>query len=480
MDARTERWLGRIALGLAAGFALWFAVTEFEGLRRLVEWLAASLALLPASIQTVAGYFAGVPFAQLMPSLVIGALVGAVVGLRGGMAAWVSLALPGADRSPGGGRPDARAAALWIVAGAGLGVVGAQMFGYLTRHCTYVSEQTGEQIAGVVLTGLLAAVLPLSALTIARQRMNRADTAQAGHFSGRFAPFALLAPTLISLFIFLYYPAVQTLTLSLSARRFPLPQERFVCLGNYLTLAGDEIYRSSFLTTLLITALVVVLSLAFSLAIAVLASQKIKGASVYRTLLIWPFALSPVVAGAVFLAMFREGGSGLINWLVGPLGIEPAWLRDAGLARWVIVAASVWNVLGFNILFYIAGLQNVPKDLLEAASIDGATRVQRFFRITFPLLAPFTFFLLVTNVTYAFYGIYGAVDTLTQGGPPMGPAGQFGGATNVLIYKLYEDAFNPGSPAGLAAAQAVVLFVMVAGFTLLQFRYVERRITYGG
>jgi sn-glycerol 3-phosphate transport system permease protein len=125
-------------------------------------------------------------------------------------------------------------------------------------------------------------------------------------------------------------------------------------------------------------------------------------------------------------------------------------------------------------------LQNVPKDLLEAASIDGATRIQRFVRITFPLLAPFTFFLMVTNVTYAFYGIYGAVDTLTQGGPPMGPAGQFGGATNVLIYKLYEDAFNPGSPAGLAAAQAVVLFVMVAGFTLLQFRYVERRITYGG
>jgi sn-glycerol 3-phosphate transport system permease protein len=123
-------------------------------------------------------------------------------------------------------------------------------------------------------------------------------------------------------------------------------------------------------------------------------------------------------------------------------------------------------------------LQNVPQDLLEAAQIDGANRVQRFFRITFPLLAPFSFFLLVTNVTYSFYGIYGAIDTLTAGGPPLGAAGSLGGATNVLIYKLYEDAFNPGSPAGLAAAQAVILFIIVAGITLLQFRTLESRITY--
>jgi len=225
--------------------------------------------------------------------------------------------------------------------------------------------------------------------------------------------------------------------------------------------------------------LIVLLSLGLALGIAVLASQKIRYANVYRTLLIWPFALSPVVAGAIFLTMFREGPTGLINAFTNALlGTEYNWLRDPRLAQFSVVAASVWNILGFNILFYVAGLQNVPKDVLEAAMIDGADRQQRFWRVTFPLLAPFTFFLLITNVTYAFYGIYGAVDALTSGGPPLGAAGSGGGATSVLIYKLYEDAFNPGSPVGLAAAQAVILFLMVASLTLLQFRAIDTRIAY--
>ena len=229
-----------------------------------------------------------------------------------------------------------------------------------------------------------------------------------------------------------------------------------------------------------ITVAVVLISLALSLGIAVLASQKIRYAVVYRVILISPFALSPIVTGVLFLALFREGGTGILSFLALQIfGSAPSWLRDPTLARWVIIGASVWNILGFNILFYIAGLQNVPKDLLEAAQIDGATAIQRFARITFPLLSPYTFFLLITNVTYAFYGVYGAIDTLTQGGPPIGAAGQFGGATNVLIYKLYEDGFSPGSPLGLAAAQAVVLFVVVAGLTFLQFQFVERRVTYG-
>jgi sn-glycerol 3-phosphate transport system permease protein len=309
----------------------------------------------------------------------------------------------------------------------------------------------------------------------------RRTQSNAGYFRGVGLPYLFLAPTLLSLLLFLYYPSIQTLTLSLTSRRFPLPQERFVCLQNYVTLAEDLIYRSSFLTTVLLTVGIVTLAIAFSLGVATLASQKVRGANVYRTLLIWPFALSPVVAGTIFLALFREGGSGLINYVLeGAFGISPSWLRDPALAPWVIVFASVWNIMGFNILFYIAGLQNIPTDLLEAAAIDGANRIQRFVRITFPLLAPFTFFLLVTNITYSFYGIYGAVDTLTQGGPPLGPGGTLGGATNVLIYKLYQDAFSPGAPVGLAAAQAVVLFLMVAALTLLQFRYVENRVTYSG
>lgn len=463
-QANVERWAGRIVILAVVAFAVWFAGSEWAGLRAFFSWLANGLGMLPASLQTLVAYYAALPIAQVVPSLVIGALVGAAL-------IW---------RLQRRAKPTTVARGLaWVALGAGLGVVSAQLFAYTTRHCTYAADADGGQaVAGYALTALLALALPALAWTMTRAR--GADT-QAGYFKGGWIALLLLAPTLISLLIFLYYPSIQTVTLSLSARRFPLPQERFVCLSNYATLAGDAIYQNSFITTLVITVLIVALSLGLSLSIAVLASQKIKGAPIYRTLLIWPFALSPVVAGVVFLAMFREGGAGLINFVSGSLfGVEPSWLRDPVLARWVIVLASIWNILGFNILFYIAGLQNVPKDLLEAAAIDGANRGQRFLRITFPLLAPFTFFLLVTNVTYAFYGVYGAVDTLTQGGPPLGPAGQFGGATDVLIYKLYEDAFNPGSPAGLAAAQALVLFVMVAGLTILQFRYVERRITYSG
>ena len=285
---------------------------------------------------------------------------------------------------------------------------------------------------------------------------------------------------LVNLLLFLYYPSLQTVSLSLFSRRFPLPQERFVCMGNYTSLFNDVVYQNSFLTTILITIAVVLISMSLSLGIAVLASQKVRGISIYRTLLIWPFALSPVVAGAIFLTMFREGQTGLINAAINALfGVTLNWLRDPNLARLAVILSAVWNIMGFNILFYVAGLQNIAEDLLEAAQIDGANRVQRFVQITFPLLAPFTFFLLVTNVTYSFYGIYGVVDTITSGGPPLGAAGILGGATDVLIYKLYEDAFNPGSPVGMAAAQAVILFLMVAAITILQFRTLESRITYG-
>lgn len=463
-QAKVERWLGLLVIIAVGAFVVWFAASEWSGLSAFFTWLATSLGILPASLQSLTAHYGALPVTQVAPSLVTGALVGAALIWRLQRRAQPTTVARGLS---------------WIALGAGLGVISAQLFAYTTRHCTYAPDaDSGQAVAGYALTALATLALPALAWTLARVR--GADT-QSGYFKGGWIALLLLAPTLISLLIFLYYPSIQTVTLSLSARRFPLPQERFVCLSNYVALAGDAIYQNSVITTLVITVLIVVLSLALSLSIAVLASQKIKGASVYRTLLIWPFALSPVVAGVVFLAMFREGGGGLINFITGSLfGIEPSWLRDPVLARWVVVLASIWNILGFNILFYIAGLQNVPKDLLEAAAIDGANREQRFLRITFPLLAPFTFFLLVTNVTYAFYGVYGAVDTLTQGGPPLGPAGQFGGATDVLIYKLYEDAFNPGSPAGLAAAQALVLFVMVAGLTLLQFRYVERRITYSG
>jgi sn-glycerol 3-phosphate transport system permease protein len=464
-NAGFERLWTRLVLIFVIGFSLFFIIAERDGLARLVQWTWNGIAAAPQAFQNMVNYYTALSTPQLLGSLGVGVIFGIVTSLL--VFRQASSAKQFTPRLMG----------LSLLVGGIGGALGSQLLNLPLQHCTYAPDMDRlQQIMGVVVTAVSTLFILLPLWTIINRRGVIEDRSTAGYFR---SPILFLAPTLLSLLLFLYYPGLQTVTLSLNMRRFPLPQEKFVCLNNYVSLAQDQIYQNSFITTFLIMIAVVLISMALALGIATLASQKIQGARLYRTLLIWPFALSPVVAGTIFLAMFREGSSGLINYLLErSFGVTLSWLRDPALAPWVIVFASVWNIMGFNILFYIAGLQNIPLDLLEAAQIDGANKPQRFFRITFPLLAPFTFFLLVTNVTYSFYGIYGAVDTLTQGGPPLGAGGAQGGATNVLIYKLYEDAFNPGSPIGMAAAQALILFLMVAGITLLQFRFVERRITY--
>ncbi len=455
---RFERWWTRTVFAGAAALTLYLLVTEWDGVVRFGIWLWVGLSAAPQSLANLAAYYATLPIQLLWPSLLVGALTGLAI-------IWPTV------RSLQHPRP-------WLpmLVSAGLGALGAQVLTATLQHCTYAADAPPiEAVAGLFISAASALIFVLPH----RAYLMRTPTSQSGYFRTPALAYALLAPTLLSLLVFLYYPSIQTVLLSLNARRFPIRTERFVCLGNYTALAEDVAYQSSFVTTLAITLAVVAFSLALALGIAVLASQKVRGASIYRTLLIWPFALSPVVTGVIFLALFRDGQAGLINYLTAStLGFELSWLRSPDLARWVIVLASVWNVLGFNILFYIAGLQSIPPELLEAAAIDGANRPQRFFHVTFPLLAPYTFFLLVTNVTYGFYGIYGAVDALTSGGPPVGPAGIYGGATSVLIYKLYQDAFTPGAPIGSAAAQAIVLFIGVAALTVLQFRVIEARVTY--
>lgn len=445
-----------LVLTVTVVFLGWFFLSQWDGILSLFSWLGSGIADAPNALSRVITHYTSITPSQWLPSVGIGALFGVVTTAR-----LIS-------------KPSIRGIAL----GGLVGGLGSQFLVLPTQHCTYTPETPPIQVIMGVFLAIFGSVIALIPLwTWLRGGVSHAGTS--GFFRSRTLPYLFLLPMVLNLLLFLYYPSIQTVTLSLFSRRFPLPQERFVCLNNYTALAEDVIYRNSFIITFVIMFAVVVFSLGIALGIALLASQKVRYANVYRTLLIWPFALSPVVAGAIFLAMFREGNTGLINALLNALtGTTVSWLRDANLARVAIVAAAVWNILGFNVLFYIAGLQNVPKDLLEAASIDGANRVQRFWRITLPMLAPFTFFLLVTNVTYAFYGIYGAVDTLTSGGPPLGAAGSLGGATSVLIYKLYEDAFNPGSPIGLAGAQAVILFLLVASLTVLQFRTLESRITY--
>ncbi len=524
-----------LILLISAAILVYFFGVELDGLAKLWDFLWNALISLPDFIEKLIDYFEKISYGRLWRSLLVGAIFGAgataIVTLSAGglllfprfsnRAVWGSLLAGGAAyffmgigfwnaivivlvglvlielvigkelrRFLGAdtlrrlnNRPAFNTLVMSLVVGGVIGAAGSQILMYPIQHCTYGSQATRfEYRAGLAVTAASTLFLLIPTWTWLNRRYNIAEyRSTAGYFRNRGLPYLLLLPTLLLLVIFLYYPASQMITLSLRARIFPLPQERFVCLQNYTLLKDNVIYQNSFTTTLFITVAIVLLSIVLSLVVAVLASQKVKGADFYRTLLVWPYAISPVVTGVIFLSLFREGGAGVINWaLNNTLGIQPKWLRSEDLAPWVIILASVWNVMGFNILFYVAGLQNIPQDLLEAAALDGANRVQRFVRVTFPLLAPFTFFLLVTNVTFSFYGIYGVVDTLTQGGPPLGPAGSEGGATNVLINKLYQDGFQSGSPIGQAAAQSLILFLLVGIMTIVQFRYIERRVTYGG
>jgi len=290
-------------------------------------------------------------------------------------------------------------------------------------------------------------------------------------FKGKGLPFLLLSPTLLILVVFLYYPVIQTFILSTYRVAFLGLRKQFTGLENFVDLAHDPGYLRTVSTTVVITTSVVIGGLAISLAIAMLANRKIRGASFYRILLIWPYALSPAVAGIVFLFMFSPG-FGAVNYLMFRIfGSELNWLGNPRLAVILIITASIWKNLGYNVVFYLAGLQNLNTDVLEAASIDGAGAWKSFWSVIFPLLSPITFFLLITNITYSFFDIFGMIDLVTKGGPL--------NATNVMIYNLYRDGFEYYKT-GLAAAQSVILFAAVVVLTLIQFRTSGRRVHYGG
>lgn len=290
-------------------------------------------------------------------------------------------------------------------------------------------------------------------------------------FRGKVLPFLLLSPTLLILVVFLYYPVIQTFILSTYRVAFLGLRKQFIGLENFVDLARDPGYLHTVSATAVITTSVVIVGLAISLAIAMLANRKIRGASVYRILLIWPYALSPAVAGIVFLFMFSPG-FGAVNYLMFRIiGSELNWLGNPRLAVILIIMASIWKNLGYNVVFYLAGLQNLNTDVLEAAQIDGAGVWKSFWSVIFPLLSPITFFLLITNITYSFFDIFGMIDLVTKGGPL--------DATNVMIYNLYRDGFEYYKT-GLAAAQSVILFAAVVVLTLTQFRTSGRRVHYGG
>ncbi len=290
-------------------------------------------------------------------------------------------------------------------------------------------------------------------------------------FKGKWLPYALMAPTLAILVLFLYYPLVQTFRLSFYRVAFLGLKKKFIGIANYIDLAKNPDYLHTILITLLIAAAIVIIGLSVSLAIALLANQKVRGARVYRILLIWPYALSPAVAGVIWLFMFSPG-FGIVNYLLSLVtGHELNWLGDPHLAVILVIVASIWKNIGYNIVFYLAALQNVNTEILEAAAIDGAGPWKRFWSVTFYLLSPMTFFLLITNITYSFFDLFGTVDIMTKGGPM--------DATNVMIYNLYRDGFQYYKT-GSASAQSVILFFGVVILTIIQFRTSGRHVYYGG
>jgi sn-glycerol 3-phosphate transport system permease protein len=287
-------------------------------------------------------------------------------------------------------------------------------------------------------------------------------------FNGRLLPFLLLAPQLAVTLIFFYAPASQAIWQSfLLEDAFGL-NTSFVWFDNYAHLLTRPDYYQSLVTTLIFAALVAGLSLSIALLLAVQANKQIAGAGVYKTLLIWPYAVAPAIAGVLWLFMFQPS-LGLIAQGLRSLGIPWNPLLDGTHAMILVVMAATWKQVSYNFLFFLAGLQAIPRSVLEAAAVDGARPYRRFWTITFPLLSPTIFFLIVVNVVYVFFDTFGIIDAVTAGGPAR--------ATETLVYKVYTDG-KLGSDLGGSAAQSVLLLAMVIGLTAIQFRYVERRVVY--
>lgn len=287
-------------------------------------------------------------------------------------------------------------------------------------------------------------------------------------FKHRWLPWALIAPQMAIVIVFFFWPAAQALWQSFMMEDAFGTSSQFVGLDNFQRLFGDETYLASFKTTAIFSLLVAVLGLSIALLLAVMADAVVKGATLYRTLLVWPYAVAPAIAGVLWLFMFAPS-VGIVSYALRALGIEWNHLLNSGHAMALIVMASVWKQISYNFLFFLAGLQSIPKSLIEAAAIDGARPWRRFWTIVFPLLSPTTFFLLVINIVYAFFDTFAIVDAATQGGP--------GKDTAILVYRAYYDGFKAMDLGG-SAVQSVVLMAIVVALTVVQFRYVERRVQY--
>jgi sn-glycerol 3-phosphate transport system permease protein len=288
------------------------------------------------------------------------------------------------------------------------------------------------------------------------------------HFKGWTIPLLLLTPQLLITIVFFYWPASQAVWQSFLLEDAFGTSTNFVWFENYRELFSKPGYYKAFFNTLIFSGLVAFFSLSIALLFAVMADRQIRGSQIYTTLLIWPYAVAPAIAGVLWMFMFNPS-LGMLAQGLRKIGYDWNPLLNGNQAMSLVIMAAVWKQISYNFLFFLAGLQSIPKSVIEAATIDGARPWRRFWTIVFPLLSPTTFFLLVVNVVYVFFDTFGIIDTVTGGGPS--------GATETLVYKVYSDG-KGGADLGGSAAQSVILLIMVIGLTAIQFRYIERKVTY--
>jgi len=287
-------------------------------------------------------------------------------------------------------------------------------------------------------------------------------------FRSPWLPWLLIAPQMAVVLVFFFWPAGQAIVQAFQAQDAFGFSVEWVGLENFQRLLRDATYLASFKTTALFSVLVAGLGLALALLLAVFADRIIKGALAYKTALLLPYAIAPAVAGVLWIFMFSPS-VGVLAYALRAFGLDWNHLLNSGHAMTLIVMAAVWKQISYNFLFFLAGLQAIPKSLIEAAAIDGAGPLRRFWDIQFPLLSPTSFFLLVMNVVYAFFDTFGIVDATTHGGP--------GQDTAILVYKVYHDGFK-GLDVNGSAAQSVILMLIVIALTVVQFRYVEKKVQY--
>ena len=288
------------------------------------------------------------------------------------------------------------------------------------------------------------------------------------HFGPSALPYLLVAPQVLITIIFFIWPASQALYQSMLVEDAFGLSTKFVWFQNFRELFADPTYLGAFQRTAFFSLMVAFISMSAALALAAMADRIVKGAKTYRTLLIWPYAVAPAVAGALWMFMF-DPTIGIVAYALHALGMDWNFRVNGNQAMALVILAASWKQISYNFLFFLAGMQSIPRSLIEAAAIDGAGPARRFWTIIFPLITPTTFFLLVMNVVYAFFDTFGIIHAVTKGGPAK--------ATEILVYKVYNDGFV-GLDLGGSAAQSVILMAIVIGLTVIQFRFIEKRVEY--